>query len=172
LIYALQAVKGALDRGMNIEFRIIGDGPLAGKLCEFIRKNKLEKQVRLLGFLDYEAYLSEMNKGDIFLAPSVTAANGDTEGGAPTTVLEAQALGMPVISTYHADTPNVVLPGESALLVPERDSQALAAALAYLVDHPGTWEEMGRSGRGFVEKFHKIDNEVLALEDKYLSLLG
>ena len=81
-------------------------------------------------------------------------------------------MGMPVISTCHGDIPNVVAPGKSALLVPERDSGALAGALAYLVENPGLWEQMGRNGREFVEKFHNMDNEVLALEDKYFVLLG
>jgi colanic acid/amylovoran biosynthesis glycosyltransferase len=83
-----------------------------------------------------------MREANILLQPSVTAANGDTEGGLYT-LLEAQVLGMPVISTYHADISNVVLPGKSALLVPERNSEALASALAYLTDHPSVREEMG-----------------------------
>jgi len=172
LTYALQAVRDVRDMGFGVEFRIIGDGPLADQVYALIRENKLERDVRLFGFLDYHDYLREMREADILLQPSVTAASGDSEGGAPTTLLEAQALGMPVISTYHADIPNVVLPGRSAILVPERNSEALASAMAYLMGHPSMWEEMGRNGRDFVERFHDIDKERPALEDKYFSLLG
>jgi colanic acid/amylovoran biosynthesis glycosyltransferase len=172
LLYALQALRDIHPRdGSNIEFRIIGEGPLAAPVRAFVRANRLEENVRLLGFLSYRDYLHEMQQGDIFLQPSVTAADGDSEGGAPTTLLEAQASGMPVVSTYHADIPNVVVPGKSALLVPERDSQALANAIVYLLEHSATWEEMGRVGRAHVQRFHDIQREVVALEDKYLDLL-
>jgi len=114
----------------------------------------------------------EMQQGDLFVHPSVVAADGASEGGAPTTILEAQALGMPVLSTYHCDIPNVTVPGQSALLVPERDSKALAQALRSLLDHPENWEGMGRAGREHIERFHNIDKEVPALESRYLRLLA
>ena len=55
--------------------------------------------------------------------------NGDTEAGAPVAILEAQATGLPVISSYHADIPEVVVDGKSALLAPERDAETLAKHL-------------------------------------------
>jgi colanic acid/amylovoran biosynthesis glycosyltransferase len=107
---------------------------------------------------------------DIFIQPSVTAADGDTEGGAPTTLLEAQALGVPVVATYHADIPHVVAPGESALLAPERDSEALAACLMKLLDAPERWSAMGRAGRRFIEEHHDAPSQVARLEELYFSL--
>ena len=131
----------------------------------------MEDCVKFFGFLNHADCLHEMEQADIFLHPSVVAANGDTEGGAPTVILEAQALGMPVVSTYHADIPNVTVPDKSASLVPERDADALVGALLDLVDHPEKWQEMGRAGRAFVEEFHNIDVEVTRLEDKYFRLI-
>ena len=66
------------------------------------------------------------------LLPSITAQNGDTEAGAPVAILETQATGLPVISSYHADIPEVVVDGKSALLAPERDVGTLAKHLEYL----------------------------------------
>ena len=172
LLYALQAVRDVWRSGRSIEFRIIGDGPLAPRVRAFVKEHGLEGCVRLLGFLNYQDYLREMQEADIFLHPSVTAADGDSEGGAPTTILEAQALGMPVVSTYHADIPNVVVPGKSALLVPERDREALSQALINLLDRPESWEDMGQAGRAHTEMYHDIDCEVLALEEKYFTLLS
>ena len=100
----------------------------------------------------------------------MTAANGDTEGGAPTTILEAQACCVPIVSTRHADIPNVVA-DESAVLAHERDVEGLASALASVLDHPGHWDQMGLAGRAFVEKYHDVSNEVKLLEDKYFSLI-
>jgi len=137
-----------------------------------IQNYELNAQVKMLGFLNYAAYIAEMDKADIFLHPSVVAASGDTEGGAPTVILEAQALGIPVVSTRHADIPYVTVPDESALLVPERDAEALAAALVYLIKNPDRWEPMGRAGRKRVETYHDIHTEVHKMEDKYLALIS
>ncbi len=172
LLYALDAVREVQHSGRNVQFRIIGDGPLSSPVRDFIHENSMGGYVRLLGFLNYQDYLKEMRQADIFLHPSVTAQNGDSEGGAPTTILEAQALGMPVVSTYHADIPNVVVPDKSALLVEERDSEALARSLSYLIDNPHLWAEMGKAGRAHVEAQHNLACEVPRLEDKYFALLN
>jgi colanic acid/amylovoran biosynthesis glycosyltransferase len=177
VLYALEAVREVWQERRNIEFRMIGDekltdGKYAAQIYAFIRKHHLHDCVRLLGFLNHADYLCELQQADIFLHPSVTGANGISEGGAPTTILEAQALGIPVVSTVHCDIPNVTLPGESAILVPERDSKSLALALMELIDHPEKWPGMGSAGRKHMEAHYDIENEVPALEEKYLALLS
>ena len=112
-----------------------------------------------------------MEKADLFLHPSVTADNGDSEGGAPTVILESQAHGMPVISTYHADIPNIVRPNKSALLSNERDVVSLADNILYLLENQDVWANMGLEGRHFVEQYHDIEKEVILLEEKYERLL-
>jgi colanic acid/amylovoran biosynthesis glycosyltransferase len=107
----------------------------------------------------------------VFLHPSVVDDEGRSEGGAPTTILEAQALGVPVVSTLHCDIPYVTRPGESALLVPERDGPALADALRTLLDDPARREAMGRAGRRHVEEHHDIAREAERLEHRYLALI-
>lgn len=171
LLFALAAVNELKREGKSLEFRIIGDGPMAEQVKRYIDEKAMADFTHLLGFLDHEDYLREMDKADIFLQPSVIAANGDIEGGAPTTILEAQAMGLPIVSTYHCDIPNVVVPGQSAILVEERNISALMDALRYLLDHPSDWESMGRSGRDFVQKYHDIDKEVTKLEEKYFEFL-
>ena len=125
----------------------------------------------MLGFLNRREYVREMERADIFLHPSVTALDGSSEGGAPTTILEAQAFGLPVVSTYHCDIPYVTVPDQSALLVPERQSGDLARALGWLLDHAERWADMGRAGRTHMERYHDADREAPALEARYLALL-
>jgi len=144
---------------------------LRHSLEAFVQDAGLGELVCFLGFLPYKEYLAEMEKADIFLHPSVTAGNGDSEGGAPTVILEAQAHGLPVVSTYHADIPNVVIPGKSALLSQERDIASLADNISYLLKNQDIWEEMGREGRHFVEKYHDIEKEIGVLEERYDRLL-
>lgn len=171
LIYALKAILALKQENYNIEFRIIGDGNQRREIEDFISERNLKSWIRMLGFLNYGQYLNEMRQADIFVHPSVTASDGDSEGGAPTVILEAQAMGLPVISTYHADIPNIVKPGESALLSKERDWEGLTSNMENLIKNQERWKEMGRSGREFVQDYHNIDKEVLSLEEKYRLLL-
>lgn len=85
-------------------------------------------------------------------------------------LIEAQAAGLPVISTFHADIPEVVRDGVSGALVPERDSDALAAALDEMLSTPHVWPDMGGAGRQHV--CAEYDQGVLArqLEATYLSI--
>ncbi|MGZ8268107.1 MAG: glycosyltransferase [Burkholderiales bacterium] len=177
LLYALDAVRQLHAEGRRIEFRIIGDetlthGHYAARVYAFIREHGLQPCVRLLGFLNHDEYLRELAEADVFLHPSVVDRDGVSEGGAPTTILEAQALGVPVVSTWHCDIPHVTLPGESAVLVAERDSAALAQALRRLVDDPDLRTRMGHAGRKFMAERHDIEREAQVLEDRYSVLLN
>jgi colanic acid/amylovoran biosynthesis glycosyltransferase len=176
LLHALDAVRRVSSHGRAVEFRIIGDetltdGHYASHVYAFIRAHGLRDRVRLLGFLNHDDYLKELRQADVFLHPSITDDKGLGEGGAPTTILEAQALAVPVISTWHCDIPHVTIPGESALLVPERDGAALADALCRLQDDPLLRSRMGRAGRRLIEARHDIEREVPALEDCYEMVL-
>jgi colanic acid/amylovoran biosynthesis glycosyltransferase len=177
LLQALEAVRDLRRAGRDLEFRMIGDdtltdGGYAARVNAYIRHQGLEDTVTRLGFLNHDRYIEEMQRADVFLHPSVVDSEGAGEGGAPTTILEAQALGMPVVSTTHCDIPNVTVPGESAVLVPERDVEALATALGGILDDPGRWEAMGRAGRTHVEANHDIVTEAERLEDRYVALLS
>lgn len=125
----------------------------------------------LLGYQPHSVFAREASNAHILLQPSVTARNGDSEGGAPTVLLEAQSSGLPVVSTYHADIPEVVLDGKSGFLVPERDSHALAEKLEYLIKHPEIWPEMGRRGREFVEENYDINKLNQQLVEIYQNLI-
>lgn len=177
ILDALAAVRQLRDEGRDVELRLIGDetltdGRYAARVYAYVREHRLQDCVRLLGFLDHAACLAAMAAGDVFLHPSVVAADGASEGGAPTTILEAQALGLPVVSTVHCDIPNVTVPGETALLVPERDASALAGALRVLLDDPVRREAMGRAGRAHVERYHDARIEAETLDGRYLALLA
>ncbi|UCH98479.1 MAG: glycosyltransferase [Candidatus Aminicenantes bacterium] len=173
LIYALEAVKKVReDHGhRDIHFCMIGDGELKETVETFVKENRMTDYVELPGFLNYNDYLRRVEEADIFVHPSVTASDGDSEGGAPTTILEAQAMGLPVIATYHADIPNVVVPDKSALLSPERDVDGLCRNILFLLENQHLWTQMGKTGREFIEQYHDIKKEVQNLEEKYNRLI-
>lgn len=168
--YGLDALYKLHRGGYRFECRIIGNGPLEAALRQFVAETALGSVIRFLGSIQHSRYLEEMSDADIFVQPSVTADNGDTEGGAPTSILEAQGCGVPIVSTTHADIPNIVVPDQSALLVSERDSEQLASAIAKLLVRPQDRSEMGRMGRQFVEQNHSAAAVGSCLEDTYLSL--
>jgi colanic acid/amylovoran biosynthesis glycosyltransferase len=171
LIYALRAFKALLDEGCDgFEFRVIGDGKEMTTIREFVVEQGLGRHVKLLGLLSHSDFYRELSRAEVLVAPSVTSDSGDTEGGAPTTILEAQAAGLAIVATRHADIPFVVSEGESALLAPERDVQALQTHLRFFVEHPETLASFGRAGRSFVERRHDIRIEARKMQARYSSL--
>jgi colanic acid/amylovoran biosynthesis glycosyltransferase len=106
-----------------------------------------------------------MRDAHVLLASSVSARNGDEEG-IPVVLMEALASGLPVVSTLHAGIPELVLHGIAGLLAPERDSDALAQHVRFLIDHPAERDAMVLAGRQIVEREYDADK----LTDQLLSL--
>ena len=86
-------------------------------------------------------------------------------------LIEMSAYGMPIVSTFHCDIPEVVLDGKSGFLVPEKDTKGLAERLEHLINHPELWEPMGRAGRKHIEEEFNIVKQSVKLEEIYDSLL-
>ncbi len=95
LEYALRALALISNRYTNIEFRIIGDGPLKSDVIKLIQDLNLDGVVKLLGYIPYAETKREMDNAHILVQPSVTAANGETEGGAPTVLIEGVLCPLP-----------------------------------------------------------------------------
>lgn len=140
-------------------WHLAGDGPLRPDLEELRRTLSLAGSVILHGAMPREEVRRLLDESHIFLAPSVTAADGDQEG-TPVAIMEAMASGMPVISTHHSGIAELVSDGGSGLLVAERDVDALSEAMRRLALAPERWGEMGRKGRAIVER--EYDVRVLA----------
>ncbi len=146
------ALEGLARAGPGFHLTVIGDGP-AGPLLK-ARAAGLRLDVAWQGFQPHAAVRKALDEADLLIAPSRTAANGDTEGGLPVVVIEALASGLPVLATYHADLPWAVQDGRSGRLVPERTPAALAEALKDLAARPERWPIMGALGRSHVMARH------------------
>lgn len=170
LEYALKALS-AIRKEFTFQFRIIGGGELESKLRDLTRDLGLNEEVVWLGVKPHLEVIEELNRCDILIQPSVTANNGDSEGGAPTIILEAQACGIPIISSEHADIPYVTAGGGSAMLSPERDVESLADNIRVLLTKAEVSADMSAKGRAHVERFHDVTKEANALEDLYYELL-
>ena len=166
--YALKALAQALEaRPFPYQLTLIGDGEDRLQLEALVDELALRPHAIFRGFLPYAQVLEELPQHDILLQTSVTAQNGDGEGGAPVILLDAQAAGMPIVATTHADIPESVKDGESGFLAGERDVEALAHYIGQLVEHAERWEDMGRAGRKHVEEKYNAAKQVEELEGIY-----
>src|SRR5439155_6963629 len=141
---------------------IIGDGPLRETLQEKVKKLDLSSQVNLLGSLSQAAVLDKFQAADIFALASTTDAQGATDVF-PTVILEAMASARPVISTRLAGIPELVVDGETGLLVSPGDSTALAHALEQLLRDPELRLRFGHAGRARIEQHFQIEQTVAPL---------
>lgn len=153
-----------LRKHLAIEVTIIGDaGSEPGEQAEksrilaALKQTGLDTHTRLLGYQSHAAMLRAAYAHHVFLHPSVTAKDGDTEGGSPVCITEMLATGMPVVSTWHCDIPEVVGTTHHAYLAKERDIAGFAAALTRLVEQPEAWEALARAGRRRIEtEYHRV----------------
>ena len=166
IAYVVRALRLLVDRGVRAEYRIFGDGPLREPLTALTRELGLADRVVFEGRQGQEVVREGLDRADVLVAASVTAADGDEEG-IPNVLKEAMASGMPVVGTRHAGIPELVEEGITGWLVPERDEARLAEALARLAAEPERWPAMGRAGRAKVEREYDIDR----LNDRFAGLL-
>lgn len=166
LEYGLRAVARVVRTHPELRYTIIGRGPLRESLERLIQELGLTDRVVLAGTKTQPEIVSTLAESQIMLLPSVTAANGDQEG-TPVALMEAMALGLPVLSTRHSGIPELVQDGQSGWLVAERDVAGLTERLAWMLDHPETWLALGEAGRQFVLAHHDVNR----LNDRLLEIL-
>ncbi len=169
--YGVRAVASLIKDYPALEYTIVGDGPLRNEIESVIKEFDLDKNVKLLGWKTQEEIVTLLMAADIFLAPSVTGSSGDQEG-IPVVLMEAMAQGLPVVSTYHSGIPELVQDGVSGFLVPEKDVDALAERLTYMMDTPENLDELGRNGRKYVEAHYDIHTLNMRLVEIYNHLLS
>jgi glycosyltransferase involved in cell wall biosynthesis len=144
----IEAFGRVAHRYPGARLAMVGDGPLVDQCRRLIATLGLRDRIQMHGAQNSDFIARLMREASLFVQHSVTAANGDTEGGAPPlAILEAMASGLPVISTWHASIPEGVTDGVTGLLVEERDVDAMASAMGELLDNPDRAATMGAAGR-------------------------
>jgi colanic acid/amylovoran biosynthesis glycosyltransferase len=146
----LRAVRGLVGAGRDVRTRLLGDGPLLADLKRLAESLGLSDRVAFDGVKRHDEVLAAMASADCLVAPSVTAANGDSEG-IPVTIMEAMAVGLPVVSTFHAGIPELVENGVSGLLAPERDVMTLQRQVEALIASPEASRRMATAARRVIE---------------------
>ena len=161
LVRAMQVVQQARP---DASLTIIGDGPLRGSLEALA--TELKVQCRFLGILPAAAVQEHLRRTRVFCAPSVTAADGDSEG-LGMVFAEAQAVGIPVVSSRHGGIAEVVGAGKTGLLVAERDFAALANSLLVLLNDPDLRARLSSAAIAHVAERFDLKHQTAQLETLY-----
>jgi colanic acid/amylovoran biosynthesis glycosyltransferase len=161
LLYAMARVKNKMP---GVHTVIIGDGPLRASLERLGRQLGISCQ--FLGNQASAIVQKWISAARVFCAPSVTASNGDSEG-LPIVIGEAQSMGVPVVSSYHAGIPEVVLHGRTGLLAPEGDSEMLAQHILRLLMDERFWEQCSQNGCERIQEQFNLRTQTRILETMY-----
>ena len=125
---AIDACRRLKAQGVSFRYRILGIGPWERRLRVMIAQYQLEDVIEMPGFKPSHEVKALLDEADVFLLPSITGSDGDMEG-IPVALMEAMAVGIPVVSTLHSGIPELVEADKSGWLVAENDAQALADQL-------------------------------------------
>ena len=152
----IRAAAELVRSGVDVEYTIVGDGPLSGVLVHLARELGLSERVRIINSLSHGAVAAILARSHVMLAPSVTAADGDMEG-IPVAMMEAMASGLPVVSTIHSGIPELIEDDVTGYLVPEGDVRALAARLSRLARDYASTQQLCATARRLIVQRHDID---------------
>src|SRR6266566_3387089 len=160
--HLIDACAELARRGFDFSCDIIGDGPLRETLRSKIAKLNVSSRFNLLGSLSQKAVLEKLRDADIFALASTADAQGATDVF-PTVILEAMASARPVVSTRLAGIPELVVDGETGVLVSPGEPTALTEALAQLVCDRELRLRYERAGRTRIEQHFRIEHTVAPL---------
>jgi glycosyltransferase involved in cell wall biosynthesis len=149
----LVAFARAFARNPALRLTYAGDGPLLEVVQRLAQVYTLEKVVRFVGPQSPDSIQRLLQDADVFVQHSVTTHTGDSEG-LPLSILEAQAMSVPVVSTYHAGIPETITDGENGYLVHQNDVDSMAERMLTLAADPELRQRMGVAGRRNVELRH------------------
>ncbi len=174
--------KGALDAAEafcrmvkkypNAELHMVGEGKYRKKTEQIFKINGCLSRVIFHGMVNVDRYHELLASCDAVLAPSCTASDGDTEGGAPVVCIEAQAAKKVVLSTNHCDIPEIVIHEKSGLLCNEHDIDGLSKNLLMVAENPRLRTIMGENGYEHVLKNHSIKRQVAEITSIYHWAMG
>jgi glycosyltransferase involved in cell wall biosynthesis len=162
--FLLEAFAAVQDEYPDSRLVLVGDGPLFDELARMARA--LRVRAVFLGALPAEQVADRIAQARIVCQPSITAGNGDAEG-LPIVILEAQACGVPVITSARGGATDGIVPGKSGYSHAEKDVGAIARGLQSLLSDDDLAMAFGRAARGHIERHHALLRCTQALEEHY-----
>lgn len=161
-MYSIKAFKKVVEHHSEAELMMAGTGELLESCKTLVRDLDLQHRVRFLDIVTHQELLDYMKDALAFLQHSVTAQSGDKEG-TPVAVLEASLAGLPVISTYHAGIPDVIVHEKTGLLVKEGDVDAMSKYMFKLLENPDFAKTLGQNGRKRIQEHFTLEKHIATL---------
>ena len=143
----IEAMSGIVEAIPDVALLLVGEGPYKKKLVGLVEKNKMEKNVRFVGRVQYSELPAHIQLGDIFAMPSRSRFFGLEVEGLGIVYLEASSCGIPVIAGASGGAPDAVLQNETGLVVDGNDVSAIAKASIDLLNNPQLRASMSKRGR-------------------------
>jgi len=144
--YLILAFKEVVQKHLNAQLLIAGNGVLFNTCKNLINYYGLNNNIKLIGVINPEEYRGFLKESLAYVQHSITAENGDMEG-TPVSILEASAAGLAVVSTYHSGIQDVIINGETGLLVEEHDVFGMANAMINLLEDIDLSIRLGQNGK-------------------------
>ncbi len=144
--YLIKACAQLDAQGVNFRCLLIGDGEKRPQIEAQIEQFGLADRLILLGLQPRHRIKELLAEANVMVLASIITKTGQMEG-IPVALMEALAMELPVIATAISGIPELIKDGETGLLVPERDPQAITTALLNLYNSPELGSELGRAGR-------------------------
>lgn len=156
--YLIESVKILKERGRTVNLTIVGGGDNLDHYKQLSEKYNLGELIKFTGPQPSNEVQKLMADSDLFVLASCVNDLGDRDG-IPVVLMEALAMGIPTISTEVSGIPELVIPFETGLLVPEKDPKALADAMSLYLQERDLRERLPKSGRKLVEsEFNVVTN--------------
>jgi len=159
LHHLIAACARLRERGVPFRCLLIGEGPDRPRLEAQLRATGLEDRIRLTGQLPHREVVGHLARAAVMAHPSVVDRKGSMDG-IPNTILEAMAVGTPVIASALSGIPEVVVPERTGLLVEPGDEPALADALERLLCDGALRQRLGAAGRALVLERFDVERNV------------
>ncbi len=161
--YFIDAASILMQERQDLAFVIMGEGKLKAELQDLIQQKGIEKSFRIW---DYKPNIDPYLKGsDLFVLASLYE-------GMPNVVMEAMAVGKPVVATDVNGARELMVDGQTGLIVPPKDPQALVGAIQILLDDPAQSQKFGNNGMERVRQEFTIERMVRHLEDYFAEKLA
>lgn len=154
----LRAVRFVVNDRPEFRLRLVGDG---------VERPRLEKLAQDLNLTHHVEFLGERKDIPQLLSQAGFFVSSSTTEGISLTLLEAMAVGLPIVTTAVGGNPEIVVPGVTGTLVPARDPAALSQAMLEMLRRRGAWPELARAARQRVESNFDIRRMVKEYEQLY-----
>lgn len=158
LLRAVPQIAAAIP---GFQLKIVGDGPERDRLASLTKDLGVSRCVEFLGERTDVPEL--LRDAGFFVSSSLTE-------GISLTLLEAMAVGLPVVATAVGGNPEIILPGKTGYLVPAANSQAMAEAVVLMCRDQSSWHQMGRTGRDRVGRYFDVHRMASDYEQLYRKL--